>query len=131
VWTEECEAAFLRLKEYLAAPPVLCKPQTGVPLRLYFAVTERAINSILVQEHDQVQRPIYFVSKVLQGPEARYQVLKKAALAVVFSARRLRHYFQSFTVVVMIDLPIRKVLQKPDVAGRMGRWAVELSEFDT
>jgi len=30
----------------------------------------------------------------------------------------------------MADLPIRKVLQKPDVAGRMVRWAVELSEFD-
>ena len=26
VWIEECEAAFLKLKEYLAAPPVLCKP---------------------------------------------------------------------------------------------------------
>ncbi|XP_068497727.1 uncharacterized protein [Phaseolus vulgaris] len=30
----------------------------------------------------------------------------------------------------MTDLPIRKVLQKPDVAGRMAQWAVELSEFD-
>ncbi|XP_068477201.1 uncharacterized protein [Phaseolus vulgaris] len=30
----------------------------------------------------------------------------------------------------MTDLPIRKVLQKPDVVGRMVRWAVELSEFD-
>jgi len=56
--------------------------------------------------------------------------LEKAALAVVFSARRLRHYFHSFTVVVMTDLPIQKVLQKPDVTGRMVRWAVELSEFD-
>ena len=70
------------------------------------------------------------MSKVLQGPEARYQVLEKAALVVVFSARRLRHYFQSFTIVVMTDLPIRKVLQKPDVAGRMVRWVVELSKFD-
>ena len=49
---------------------------------------------------------------------------------MVFSARRLRHYFHNFTVVVMMDLPIQKVLQKPDVAGRMVRWAVELSEFD-
>jgi len=70
------------------------------------------------------------VSKVLQGPEVRYQTLEKEALAVVFSARRLRHYFQSFTMVVMTDLPIRKVLQKSDEAGRMVRWAVELSEFD-
>ena len=65
-----------------------------------------------------------------QGPESRYQSLEKAALAVVFSAKRLRHYFYSFTVVVMTNLPIQKVLQKPDVAGRMVRWAVEQSEFD-
>jgi len=129
-WTDECEAAFLKLKEYLATPPVLCKPQVGVPLRLYFAVTEWAISSVLVQKQDQVQKPIYFVSKALQGPELRYQSLEKAALTVVFSARRLRHYFHSFTVVVMTNLPIQKVLQKPDVAGRMDRWAVELSEFD-
>ena len=102
----------------------------GVPLRLYFTVTKRAIISLLVQDQDQSQKPIYFVSKALQGAETRYQALEKAALAVVFSARRLRHYFHSFTVVVMTNLPIQKVLQKPDVAGRMVRWAVELSEFD-
>jgi len=110
VWTAECEEAFLKLKEYLAAPPVLCKPQLGVPLRLYFAVTERAISSVLVQEQDQVKKPIYFVSKVLQGSEVRYQALEKVALVVVFSSRRLRHYFMSFTVVLITDLPIRKVL---------------------
>ena len=48
VWTEECETSFLKLKEYLATPPVLCKPQTGVLLRLYFAVTEWAISFVLV-----------------------------------------------------------------------------------
>jgi len=130
VWTVEYEATFIRLKEYLATPPVLCKPWAGVPLRLYFAVTKWVISSVLVQEQDQVHKPIYFVSKALQGSETRYQSLEKTALAVVFSVRRFRHYFHSFTVVVMIDLPFQKVLQKPDVAGRMVRWAVELSEFD-
>ena len=105
LWTQECEEAFIKLKEYLASPPVLRKPQVGIPLRLYFTVTERAVSSVLVQEQDQAQRPVYFVSKVLQGPETRYQALEKATLAVVFSARRLRHYFHSFTVVVMTDLP--------------------------
>jgi len=33
-------------------------------------------------------------------------------------------------MIVMTDLPIRKVLQKPDIAGRMVRWSAELSEFD-
>ena len=102
----------------------------GTPLRLYFAVTERAVSAVLAQEQNQAQKPIYFVSKVLQGPEVRYQALEKAALAVVFSARRLHHYFHSFTILVMTDLPIQKFLKKPDVAGRMVKWAVELSKFD-
>ena len=55
----ECEESFLKLKEYLASPPVLCKPLPITPLRLYFAITERAISSIIVQEQDRVQRPIY------------------------------------------------------------------------
>jgi len=49
--------------------------------------------------------------------------LEKAALAVVLLARRLPPYFHSFTVVVMTNLPLQKVLQKADVAGRMVRWA--------
>ncbi|XP_068477029.1 uncharacterized protein [Phaseolus vulgaris] len=59
----------------------------------------------------------------------RYQAIEKAALAV-FTVWHICHYFQSFTVIVMTDLPIRKVLQKPDIAGRMVRWVVELFEFD-
>ena len=90
MWTNECEESFLKLKKYLSSPPVLCKPLPGTPLRLYFAITERAI---IVQEQDCIQRPIYFVSKVQQGPEVRYQAIEKAALAVVFAARRLRYYF--------------------------------------
>ena len=50
---------------------------------------ERAVSAVLAQDQDQDQKPIYFVSKVLQGPKVRYQALEKAALAVVFSARRL------------------------------------------
>ena len=31
IWTQECEEAFVKLKEYLASPPVLCKPELGTP----------------------------------------------------------------------------------------------------
>jgi len=56
VWTRECEEAFVKLKEYLARPPVLCKLELGTPLRLYFAVIEKAISLVLLQEQDQVQK---------------------------------------------------------------------------
>ena len=93
VWTSEYEEAFLKLKDYLASQPVLCKLLQGTPLCLYFVITDRAISSVIVQEQDHVQRLVYFVSKVLQGPKVRYQAILKAVLAIVFAARRLRYYF--------------------------------------
>jgi hypothetical protein len=33
-------------------------------------------------------------------------------------------------VIVKTDYPIKEVLKKPDLAGRMVAWSIELSEFD-
>ena len=59
--------------------------------RIILYMASGITSAVLAQDQDQAQKPIYFVSKVLQGPETRYQALEKAALAVVFSARRLRY----------------------------------------
>src|ERR1044072_40745 len=75
------------------------------------------------------QRIIYFVSHTLHGAEQRYQRVEKDALAVVFTARRMRAYFQSFPIKVKTYLPLKKILQRPDMAGRMVAWAVGLSEY--
>nr|KYP75999.1 Gypsy retrotransposon integrase-like protein 1 [Cajanus cajan] len=73
--------------------------------------------------------PIYFISRVLQDAEKRYQMVEKLALALVTAARRLRPYFQSHQVVVKTDYPIKQILRKPELAGRMIAWSVELFEF--
>ena len=86
VGIKESEESFLKLKEYLANLPVLCKSQLGTLLHLYFTITDRSINSVLIQEQDHVHKLIYFVSKVLQGLKVRYQAIEKAALAVMFLA---------------------------------------------
>ncbi|XP_016185798.1 uncharacterized protein LOC107627482 [Arachis ipaensis] len=129
-WTPACEEAFNHFKEILAAPPVLGKPKAGEPLYLYLAITEGALAAVLVREEGKAQQPIYFVSRALQGAELRYSKLEKLALALLVSSRRLRQYFQSHQVVVRTDQGIRQVLQKPDLAGRMMTWAIELSQYD-
>ena len=77
-----------------------------------------------------MQKPIYYVSRAYRGAESRYTELEKLALALVSAARRLRHYFQSHTIMVVTDQPLKRVLGKPDVSGRLVKWAVELGEFD-
>jgi len=97
-WIAECEEALQQLKEYLGRPPVLCRPEKGHHLQLYITVTEHAISSVLVQEIEQRQKPIYFVSRLLNGAEKKYPTLEKAALAVIVSARKLKPYFHCFSI---------------------------------
>jgi len=116
-WTDECQMAFQQRKEHLSCPPILCWPIHGKPLKLYVTVTNRAISVALMQDQKEDQKPIYFVSKTLRGAEVRYQKIEKVALAVIFSTRRLRHYFQAHLVSVMTDQPIKQILQKIEVLG--------------
>jgi len=57
-------------------------------------------------------------------------MVEKLVLSLEHAARRLRSYFQNHNIIVKTDYPIKKILQKPDLAGRMLSWAVELSEFN-
>ncbi|XP_072077893.1 uncharacterized protein [Arachis hypogaea] len=82
------------------------------------------------REREKKQFPIYFTSKTLQNAELRYLSIEKLALALVFSARRLRPYFQSHEIHVRIDHPLRQVLQKLELAGRLVKLSLEISEFD-
>ena len=74
--------------------------------------------------------PMFFVSKSLVDAETRYSHLEQAILALRIAAKKLRPYFQAHPIVVLTDLPLRSTIHKPDLSGRMDRWAIELSEYD-
>ncbi|MDV3160361.1 MAG: RNase H-like domain-containing protein, partial [Sweet potato little leaf phytoplasma] len=126
-WTAQCEHAFQQLKEFLTSPPILSKPLAGKEIIVYLSVSNAAISAVIVQEEDRIQRPVYYISRVLQGPETRYQQVEKLALALITAARRLRQYFQSHQVLVRTNYPIKQILRKPELAGRMVAWSSELS----
>jgi hypothetical protein len=125
-WSEECEKAFGKLKEYLTNTPLLSRPTEREILYLYLAVSPSAVSSPLIQEDAGVQKLVYFKSKALHRVEERYPQIKKLAFALVVSARRLRPYFQAHAIRVLTEYPMRKVLQKPNLSGRLVNWAMEL-----
>ena len=129
-WSTECEEAFQKLKEYLGKAPILSKPMVGETLYLYLSVTEVATSSVLIRLEEGIQKPVYYTSKALLPAETRYSPAEKIALALVTSARKLRPYFQAHTIEVYTDCPLKLILQKPEVSGRLTKWAVELSEYD-
>ena len=109
-WIKECVLAFQQLKEYLFRPPILFKPEVDEVLFTYIAVASHAVSLVLVRVDSGVHRPIYYVSKSLHKAEVRYLPLEKAILAVVHATRKLPHYFQSHTVVVLTQLPLKPLL---------------------
>ncbi|RVW59343.1 hypothetical protein CK203_091078 [Vitis vinifera] len=102
-WTDSCQNAFEKIKHCLMQPPILSNLIPKEKLYMYLAVSEWAVSAVLFRcPSPKEQRPIYY---------------------------KLRPYFQGYPVVVLTDQPLRNILHKPDLIGRILQWAIELSEF--
>jgi hypothetical protein len=101
--------------------PTVCAPISGKPLRLYLASNSQAIGALIAQENDNgVELPIYYVSCTLKDAESRYSGAERSCLALIYASQRLRHYFLTHKVQLMTkSLPIRSLLQRPVLSGRL------------
>ena len=129
-WTEECAQAFQQLKDYLSHPPIMSSPETDEVLFAYIVVAPHTVSLVLIRVDNGRQRPVYYVSKSLHDAEIRYLPLEKAILAVVHGTRKLPHYFQAHTVVVLTQLPLKAILRSADYTRRIAKWGMILGAFD-
>nr|KYP36420.1 Retrovirus-related Pol polyprotein from transposon 17.6 [Cajanus cajan] len=77
----QCESSFQDFKTMLTAPLLLAKPNPQLDMIIYISISDKAISTALVQEKTK-QMPVYFISRVLQEAETRYQHLEKMILAL-------------------------------------------------
>ena len=113
IWTDESQTAFEELKAYMTNAPLLVKHVTSDILYLYLAVSEKALSAVLVKEESKVQKPIYYVSKVLHGAEENYSVIEKFALALIMASRKLHPFLQAHQVMVLTNQPLRNIIHSP------------------
>ena len=102
----------------------------GEDLYLYLAVSTTAVSAALIRKEDKKQFSIYYVSQAFQGAKAKYPRIEKITFALIVASRKLRPYFQLNPILVMTDQPIKNSMNKPEAAGRMVQWVIELSQFD-
>ncbi|GJT42268.1 reverse transcriptase domain-containing protein [Tanacetum coccineum] len=101
--TPEAEQAFKQLKQHLPQLPLLVAPKPKEELIVYLSATHGAISAVLMTEKGMVQTSVYF---------------------------RLRKYFEAHPIVVITDQPIKQIILRPDVAGRLKKWSVMLGELN-
>ncbi|GJY75038.1 reverse transcriptase domain-containing protein [Tanacetum coccineum] len=91
------------MKQLIAELPMLTAPLEKEKLIVYFAATKETVSAILMTEREAKQMPNYFVSRALRGQEINYTSMEKLVLALVLS--------------------------RPEVAGRLQKWSIELGEY--
>jgi hypothetical protein len=85
---------------------------------IYVAATTQVVSAAIVVERREeghalpVQRPVYFISKLLY--------------AVILTRQKLRHYFESHPVTVVSSFPLGEIIQCQEASGRIAKWAVEI-----
>jgi hypothetical protein len=135
-WTEEADVAFAQLKKVLSTPSVLVAPNEKEPLLLYIAATHQVVSTVLVVERREegkahsVQRPVYFISKVLSPTKQRYPHYQKLVYSVFTIARKLRQYFVVHPITVVNEAPLSNIFNNSSATGRVSLWGIELSPLD-
>jgi ribonuclease HI len=135
-WTEEAQAAFDYLKRRLLTSPVLVTPREKEPMLLYIAATNQVVSSALVVERAEdgkghgVQRPVYYLSEVLSPTKQRYPHYQKLAYAIYMTGKKLPHYFECHSIIVVASNPVSSILNNPDATGCVSLWGITLGPWE-
>ena len=108
----------------------MSSPEPDEVLFVYIVVASYVVSLVLIQVDNGVQWPVYYVSKSLHKAEVRYLPLEKAILTIMLGTRKLPHYFQAHTVVILSHLPLKTILRSTNYTGRIAKWGTILGAFN-
>ncbi|XP_062103751.1 uncharacterized protein LOC133814858 [Humulus lupulus] len=81
-------------------------------------------------EDEGQQKLVFYYSKMLLDTKTRYNMMEKLVFALITTKKKLRQYFEGHTIVVYTDYPLKQILSKSDLFGRMSKWAIDLDTYD-
>ena len=98
---------------------------------MYIAASDKTLGSMLAQEDENgVERPIYYLSRVLNDAETRYREVEKLCLCIYLSCTKLKQYIKPVDVYVSSHFDVFKyMLSKSILQSRIGKWEVALTEY--
>ena len=93
VWYDQCQKAFKKIQTILVNPYTIVASIPRKPLLLYIANMEQSLRALLAQNQEGVEKPVYYISRLMKAPELRYSTVEKVCLSLVFTVMKFNHYF--------------------------------------
>jgi hypothetical protein len=98
---------------------------------MYIAPQEWVIGVVLLQEEDDKEFPVAYVSRRPLDAETRYVFMEILCVSLYYACSKFRHYILSSSCIVACQYDVIKhMLLKPILSGRMGKWAYALVKYD-
>ncbi|GBG83803.1 hypothetical protein CBR_g37603 [Chara braunii] len=91
-WTDECEAAFKRLKHALTHHEVLMVPDPQRPFVVTTDASQYGIGAVLAQQEGKKLRPIEYMSKKMPSKKLAKSTYKRELYALYKALVHWRHY---------------------------------------
>ena len=127
-WTDQCQSAYVELKELLTTSPIQAFPDFTNGFLLATDASGAGFCAVLSQvQEDNSVRPIAYVSCTLQKHECNYGVTELETLGVVWAVKYFRSYLYGHRCDVYTDHEALKLLlNTPQPSGRLARWGMAL-----
>ncbi|KAI3685619.1 hypothetical protein L6452_34870 [Arctium lappa] len=123
------------LREYkMKLNPTKCSFGVRAGKFLGYMVTRRGIeaNPEQIKVIVELKSPRNFkeVQRLTGHAETRYASIEELLLSLVMAAKKLRQNFESHPIIVVTNFPLKSVLRKPELTGRLAKWNIYLINFD-
>ena len=128
-WLDAHDQAFSKVKELVAAAPLLRYYDPAEELTLQCDASDKGLGAALLQQG----QPIAFASRALTQCELGYVPMEKEMLAVVFGMERFHQYTYGRRVTVHSDhKPLESIVKKPlhKAPKRLQRMLLRLQNYD-
>ena len=127
VWTEECTAAYILMKEMFKEKLSLYIPNPPLPYVVHTDASNFASSSVLHQRVDGALVPIAFHSEAFTGSQLGQHILEKEMYALVEAVKRFEYYLVGTNFEVSIDSRVLLYLWKAKESNpKLYRWSLVL-----
>ncbi|KAL0288972.1 UNVERIFIED_CONTAM: hypothetical protein Sangu_2635200 [Sesamum angustifolium] len=84
------------------------------------------------QENEEgKEKALYYLSRTSTENRLKYSPIEKVCLALFYAIKKLRHYFEAYSIrLVSRANPVKFVMSRPVLSERLAKWSIVFNQYE-